>query len=348
MAENVFILGAGASAEAGAPLSENFLDRAHELLNRGKFEESSESVEAVLSFLDESEALYSRADIDIDDVEALFTLIDAAGFFGQFGEMKSTSLRNLRNDLAVLIARTIALSMHYPVSADGMVSREYSYSGLATLLKSHIPKNDCSVITMNYDVGLEVALARQSVEVDYGLTESEGLKVLKLHGSINWALYRSKVYPYVLKSYFQKYGWESSGEKKSGILAIDKRLDDVVPEETRTPPGPAIFPPPSIGGVNPSAMKNVWTAAFEEITSATNIYILGYSLPPQDAFFRYLYSIGSFGGSKLRRVWVFNPDVSIEARFRNILGKRVLDHAYRFFPLEFGAAIEEIARGSER
>lgn len=49
MAENVFILGAGASRKAGAPLMKGFLDSAEDLLKKGKVGDLTPSAAPLLS-----------------------------------------------------------------------------------------------------------------------------------------------------------------------------------------------------------------------------------------------------------------------------------------------------------
>lgn len=62
------------------------------------------------------------------------------------------------------------------------------------------------------------------------------------------------------------------------------------------------------------------------LQEANNIFIVGYSLPPTDQFFRYLFALGTLGPTRLRRVWVFNPDQSkaVEGRFRGLVGRGVV------------------------
>ena len=55
---------------------------------------------------------------------------------------------------------------------------------------------------------------------------------------------------------------------------------------------------------------------------AENIFVIGYSLPQSDMFFKYLYGLGTIGERILRRFWVINPDATGEvmSKFRELLG----------------------------
>jgi hypothetical protein len=57
-------------------------------------------------------------------------------------------------------------------------------------------------------------------------------------------------------------------------------------------------------------LQSVWARAAKELSEAQDIYAIGYSYPKSDAFFRYLYALGTVGGPVLRKFWVFNaaPD----------------------------------------
>lgn len=57
-------------------------------------------------------------------------------------------------------------------------------------------------------------------------------------------------------------------------------------------------------------LQSVWARAAKELSEALEIYVVGYSYPRSDAFFRYLYALGTVGGPVLRKFWVFDaaPD----------------------------------------
>lgn len=74
--------------------------------------------------------------------------------------------------------------------------------------------------------------------------------------------------------------------------------------------------------------------------AAGNTGLTGYSLPESDAFFRYLFALGTIGESPLRRVWVFNPDDSPELQggFRALFGPGA-EQRFEFLPKNFDQAI---------
>jgi hypothetical protein len=105
-------------------------------------------------------------------------------------------------------------------------------------------------------------------------------------------------------------------------------------------PEPVIVPPSWNKNDYHKALSDVWAASARKLETAENIFIIGYSLPETDAFFKLLYALGSVGGAPLRRLYVFNPDVSgvTEKRFASLLGPAALAR-YQYEPLTFKDSI---------
>jgi hypothetical protein len=72
----VFILGAGASCEAGAPLMGNFLQRAEKLLPAPEFAPLFEEIAALSQ-------LHSKSNFDLDNIEFVFATFEMAAMIGK-------------------------------------------------------------------------------------------------------------------------------------------------------------------------------------------------------------------------------------------------------------------------
>ena len=104
---NVYILGAGFSRDAGAPLIHDFLDRARELFDdpdsdldsqeRGQFEQ-------VFKFKREVAKAREKFRIDLDNIEQLFGLVEMSQRLGS--EVPAT-----RDATVYLIAKTLQLAL---------------------------------------------------------------------------------------------------------------------------------------------------------------------------------------------------------------------------------------------
>jgi hypothetical protein len=106
---------------------------------------------------------------------------------------------------------------------------------------------------------------------------------------------------------------------------------------------PVIVPPSWNKADYHSALTNVWAAAARHLSEAEQIFILGYSLPETDSFFRHLYALGSVGSKPLRRIAVFNPDSTglTNSRFEALLGPGARAR-YEYHALQFNYAIGHI------
>ena len=156
----------------------------------------------------------------------------------------------------------------------------------------------------------------------------EGIPLLKLHGSLNWAYCPKckKVVSWPLELFFKKYNWNQAllGKPASVYLTIGSSLGDFDHScGTKVKPEPVIVPPTWNKTEYHNSVSNVWSKAAKELSNAENIFIIGYSLPETDSFFRYLYALGTVDESTLiKKIWVFNPDSTgeVEARFHKMLG----------------------------
>ena len=89
MSDVVFILGAGASKQAGAPLMANFLDVAHNLWKLGKVKDAEESFKKVFEARAALQSVHSKSSLDIDNIESVFTAFEMANTLGNNNEKES-------------------------------------------------------------------------------------------------------------------------------------------------------------------------------------------------------------------------------------------------------------------
>jgi hypothetical protein len=84
---------------------------------------------------------------------------------------------------------------------------------------------------------------------------------------------------------------------------------------------PVIVPPTwNKGGFSAGSMRSVWSAAAKHLSEAEYIVIIGYSVPPTDHLFHYLYALGTMSETRVKKILVYNPDSSVEDRYRRLLG----------------------------
>jgi NAD-dependent SIR2 family protein deacetylase len=309
---NVFILGAGFSRDAGAPLIHDFLDRA-----RGFYDDPEGGLDTheraqfaeVFRFKREVAKAREKFRIDLDNIEELFGLVEMSQRLG------STSAET-RDAMVYLIAKTLQLAISNPAQRSQVrvgLNRGYAwdfikylrrdpsgtdifetdiYTHFALLIAGKyddsrkVSTRSSTVITFNYDLVLDDALARVGTIPDYGLNNAfdetprgdASVALLKLHGSTNWSICNGCNQIHVLE------------EKVTSnpILFRSKVCRSCSKAGLRL----LLVPPSWDKSEYSQVMQPVWKKAVEALRDATRICVMGYSMPETDAFFKFLLTLG--------------------------------------------------------
>src|SRR6185369_1752983 len=128
--------------------------------------------------------------------------------------------------------------------------------------------------------------------------------LLKLHGSLNWGVCKSCkiIVPLPLASYLSDGSRDDLWAVKSVQLPVSRSLSQVTHHD-QSVGGPLIVPPTWGKTSSYLGLPYIWGRAARELASAENIIVIGYSLPPSDSFFRYLYALGTISRTRIRRFW---------------------------------------------
>ncbi len=347
--KTVFILGAGASFEAGAPLMADFYSRAKELHRQKMFGDASAEIQDVIDAATKDlRTIYAKSGLDRRNIEELFSAIDIGNVIGIFGNRSPDQIAKLRKSIVVFIHRTIEETVRIPFR-NGKFGAPKGYEALSELVLKSVRKTagsglvDVSFITFNYDTCLEYSLCQRGLGIDYGLRESLAerrednhqfsVPVFKLHGSINWAtcsrcsaIVPTQIDPWfglnlvnigdqpseLQLSYFRNFGKYSHQCKSSDNTGGPAPLDTapyIVPPTWNKPAS-------ATGGLN-----DVWRRAAKEIGTAEQIIVIGYSMPPTDTFFKYLFALGSDTAVDIENFVVVNGTNGSDshARFKALL-----------------------------
>ena len=364
MSKIVFILGAGASKLAGAPLMNDFFDAAEAAREKVGSVEERQYFDAVFEGIAELTTVNSKAVVDPHNLESVFGAFEMASMCGRLGTFTAAQIESLGPSLRRVIVNTLDTSIQLPVKEGKGVLAPRPYGDFIKLagMLTEARMGSVSCITLNYDIALDYALHRQRIDVDYCLGDSKrgGFPVMKLHGSLNWARCRkcSEIVAWPLIDYFAKYNWGSwiiPGGPKTVSVGIASHLADLIhcgqPCENE-----AVIVPPTWNKAQYRDLVTVWKRAAAELAEAHTIVVIGYSLPPTDEFFRYLYAIGTSGRTRLKRFWVVDPDTTgeVNERFMRLLGPVVKDRRiYQRIQATFdeglrGLAVELLDKQLER
>lgn len=349
--KTVYIIGAGASVDVGAPLLKDFLVSAKMLYYKGTIQDKRESFKLVFDWINTLRGASYYIDIDLDNIEHVFSL---AEMHSQVGGNDGKVLCDALVDVI-----TLTLDNSIEISArESHIEFSNSYSALAQKLKknngiraSHGENASENVfISFNYDPVLDYSFEELGVNYFLPGESKSGVKLLKLHGSTNWCIcsmcekgknniqsiltnnlnlvqlldlgYRGlrngrfpfEVFGRVVKNTACKYCQEK------GVLR------------------PFIIPPTWSKRVNNGALQAVWSQIIEELKDAYQIIVIGYSMPQTDTFFQYLLTLGLQWNSVLNRVIVVNPDRSpeTESRYRRVFSRSMYERSrIEYKPVKF-------------
>ncbi|MCW7467843.1 SIR2 family protein [Leptospira levettii] len=195
MSKIVIIFGAGCSVASGAPLMNNFIDKGDKLAYDNPDSIDIQSFNLVKKARQELQRGSIKSNIDIHNIEDFFTAFELASVFGQLGDLDQSNIDNLSIAMKKFIIQTIENSITYKLEK-GFIRPHSEFNTIANFIHSLLDKkiiknlSEITLITFNYDLNLEIALHYNNIPFSYSFSEETNidcLKVLKLHGSINWA-----------------------------------------------------------------------------------------------------------------------------------------------------------------
>lgn len=353
MSNVVFVLGAGCSKECGAPLMADFLDVASYLHSTGEVKDKASHFEKVFKAIGALQLVHSKSQLDLNNIESVFTAFEIANTIGKLPGFPPEEIPSVLVSLKEVIVTTLEKTIKFPFRGQ-YVNAPHPYDAFAELLKhiitDAIPNHTVSVITFNYDIAIDMALYRAGLSIDYALDPSTShgsvpVPLLKLHGSLNWALSSDGVTPLTLRDYLQKYSIHGFKEAGNVSIPIGTQLKEYFSQYTTTEvkAEPVIVPPAWNKAEYHQILSRVWGRAAKELGEAEYIFIIGYSLTETDAFFRLLYALGTVGDKPLKRIDVFNPDDSeqILNRFKSLMGSGAIAR-FHYNKTRFSDSIGEI------
>lgn len=163
--KNVYILGAGFSKEAGAPLLDKFLSTAIDLYSNeiAPFDDYDKKMfKNVLNYYDELSSARIKINFDINNLETFFSIIDMNTSYIT-DESQRNEIYEIRNALIYLIIKTLESTIKPIIfGQDGNVLERFIKALTENQLYNH------SIITFNYDLIIEKLLQKKGKMYNYG------------------------------------------------------------------------------------------------------------------------------------------------------------------------------------
>jgi len=338
MTDNVIILGAGSSVEAGVPLLGNFVDQMLEYGFKGKAHNKDLSSEDKTIFAEamkvrnELDGYHGRAAFDDRNIEDILSILAFNLMAG--GETEREKLEWMTK----AIARTIELSTKVKFD-NNQIDKIQKVEGVEVyknfwqkLFKRFSNQNDFpTIITFNYDLVLERSLFHLLINTHYN-AHNENLFPFD---GISLKYYYDVLAPFFYKvnqtiySQAGDIGIENLGgtnislcnqidlERPANIELLKLHgsinFPNRISHESTKPIIPTdsvenayILPPLPNKGLLGEQIE-IWKVALERLREAKNIVIVGYSLPRTDIYMQYFFKAGLGPNVNLNKITVFNP-----------------------------------------
>jgi hypothetical protein len=330
----------------------NFIERGRDLLAINAVNDRRAEFELAFETISYLQRVHSKARLDHNNIETVFSAVDLARTLKTLPGIAPEKIDAASNALIWLIVRTLEQTVSFSTEG-GTVQGTSDYSRLATLiaeLGGRTPALSAAVLTFNYDVGIDFSFSSQGVPFSYYLGDHDsGVPLLKLHGSMNWFRLKEnkKIIPYNAKEYRTKFrlrGHFRSDSSPDVFCPVSKQAAEVLCGEYQhgVDLEPVLVPPTWSKGEYHREIGNVWRRAAAELKQARHIFVLGYSLPPTDQFFRLLFALGTEGEAVLRRMSIYDPKPApVAERFREMMGNAALD-VLQVFEMDFGGGLRHI------
>jgi hypothetical protein len=357
--KTVFILGAGASKAAGGPLMHDFIECAGRVLRRGEAGWATDFIRDSLQARKKLQSAFVKSTVDLDNIESLFATYEMASLIGRLGTLTDAEVQDLPRNLRYLIMRTLEQSILYPLSGEeDFVPAPYPYDAFVELLIALNQEREAApvaIINFNYDLCLDYALNLREMDTHYALPgtvrQRGAVPHYKVHGSLNWfrdpsgdAALSKPVQKLRMRTYWDRLGLDKPADRPIDTMELISGADMW---GASLHPEPIIVPPTWNKGWYQTQLRSVWRAASEAISSAENVFVIGYSLPPSDQFFRAFWSLSSISDNVVERFWLFDPapNQDVSDRFKSMLGPAIVDRKkFKYEELKFTGAIRYIAK----
>lgn len=290
--KTAIFLGAGASAAEGAPIQTNLFKDYFKLIRNRKRYATPEHERELATFF----ALMFDIDVDNGNLDnALFPTFEEALGVLDLADLKNESFKDFTNinfasnSGRIKFLRLYLVYLMADIINNSLRTSKNIHRKLVRKLKDNGDLSKTLFLTTNYDILCDNAILDlyPDNKVDYGVdfvNYKEGsfvrpdidcIKLLKLHGSLNW-LYcptcnNLRITPY---------------EKGVYTLMVDPSSSYC--QKCETVYSPIIVPPTFYKDLSKVFLSQVWNRAENELSEVEHLIFRGYSFPDADIHIKYL------------------------------------------------------------
>jgi hypothetical protein len=344
MADNVFILGAGFSCDAGIPLMGSFVERMWEIAQRKRdpldnkplSAADQELLEQATGLINDLDSYHGRANFDDRNIEDLLSILSFKQLAG--GRGSKTSLDRMTKAIARTIELTCKLKnrnlIARPSSEENPSAKLYRSFWKAlfdTYAKTQVLP---TIITFNYDLVLERSLVDLLTGVKRNLRSEEKqspVRSFKFNyfnkGPVSPAYEIQRVaYNGTTRDPFSQVEGQRlarlSGDRRPEVeisllklhgslnFPKDSKATDELDLESAAD-DPQILPP--LFNKDTAALgSSMWAQALRELQEAKNVVVVGYSLPQTDIYMQYFLRASLGPNVNLNKITVYDPSLFVD------------------------------------
>jgi NAD-dependent SIR2 family protein deacetylase len=290
--KTAIFLGAGASAAEGAPIQTNLFKDYFKLIRSRDRHATAEHERELATFF----ALMFDIDVDNGNLDtALFPTFEEALGVLDLADLKNESFKDFTNinfasnSGRINFLRLYLVYLMADIINNSLRTSKNIHSDLIRKLKSNGDLAKTIFISTNYDILCDNAIQDQypSNKIDYGVDfvnykegsferpDQDSIKLLKLHGSLNWLYCPTcnilRITPY---------------EKGVYTLMVDPSSSNC--RKCETVYSPIIVPPTFYKDLSKVFLSQVWNRAENELSEVEHLIFCGYSFPDADIHIKYL------------------------------------------------------------
>lgn len=321
MNHDVYVVGAGFSANLGFPLTAELLPFALGRLGRA----AKSRLLKVISFhfpdfVANDAGTYPNIEELLTRIEINKSLFHASrSMVGRFTEQ---DLDEIRKQLLYTIT-TSFLEMREGIGKEDWLNT----------LVSRVVKTNATIISFNWDLVLDVALAVKDISSEFYDSEARisAPLLLKPHGSLNWYLGEQGI---TLSESGRDVMWKPPAPTRNewDPVYLFKFARQPISSYKRKYM-PWIIPPTFIKSFGHPFLQGILRECVARLSTADTVYFLGYSMPKYDFHSEFIFRCGFYNqregmiprslatkSKKQAKVVVVNPDKGAAERITRILG----------------------------
>lgn len=309
----VYILGAGFSAPAGIPTIRNFLKVANDL--HGEDGKAFAHFNHVFKRLDELGHVGTFYAADLKNIEDVLSML----------EMRAFASNNPRDEADLKIFEKFICSVIRATTPEVKENFKESFFNMAFRNNNREMLNLYASFVLGL-FNIDLVLSENDIEIYNNRLSQQAppFRTIKRRATAHYDVI-SLNYDNLLENSLKAINQQIQQSNECDFT-LESDLSKVLLAKLHGDANTGVVVCPTwnkaaISDTNKATIKDAWRAAYSTLTRATQIRILGYSLPDLDAYIRYLLKSAIHNSRDLTRIDIIclDPDKTVEKRYKTLI-----------------------------